>query len=87
MTGSISLLPNGLEDVLDASQTRKMHPDIREVIDDFLINAKMRKLRVKFINMPETLIVDHVTYIHQLANDKVQQRSRNDDNKGNQEIL
>jgi MFS superfamily sulfate permease-like transporter len=64
----LGTLPDGLEIILDASQTRRMHPDIREVIDDFLINAETRKIKVEFVDMPEDVIVDHVTYIYNQTN-------------------
>ncbi len=76
---TLSLLPDGLEVIIDASKTRRMHPDITELIDDFIVNAKTRKLKVEYIEMPENFVEDHVTYIHQLASDKAQQNNENKD--------
>ncbi|MDB2614120.1 SulP family inorganic anion transporter, partial [Chlamydiales bacterium] len=70
----LGTLPADLEVILDASQTRRMHPDIREVIDDFLINAETKNLKVTFIDMPKNVIIDHVSYIHNQVNSKTQKK-------------
>ena len=65
---TLANLPDRLEVVLDASKTRRMHPDIKEVIEDFLVNAKTREIKVDFIDMPKVRKIDHVKYIHRKAN-------------------
>lgn len=42
-------LPNDIRVVIDASHTHSMHHDIREVIQDFLINAPTRGIAAEFI--------------------------------------
>ena len=52
-------IPDGLKVVIDASKTRKMHPDIREIIDSFLVNAKTRNIDVEYIKMDIFPSIDH----------------------------
>ena len=42
-------LPNDISVVLDARKTREMHPDIREIIDDFIVNSTEKNISVTFI--------------------------------------
>lgn len=63
-------IPNGLRVVIDASKTRKMHPDIHEIIDSFLINAKTRDIEVEYIKMNQPHIIDHQKQILNISQKK-----------------
>lgn len=41
-------LPCDIKVLIDASNTRRMHPDIREIIDSFIVNAQTRNIGVDF---------------------------------------
>lgn len=41
-------LPKNIQVTIDASKTKRMHPDIKEIIDDFMINSKMRDIKVNY---------------------------------------
>lgn len=63
-------LPDGLRVVIDASRTRQMHPDIHEIIDDFLINAKTRNIEVEYIKQNNSGISDHRKHMYDISLEK-----------------
>ena len=46
-------LPKNIDLVIDASKTQNMHPDIKEIINDFKINAVDRNINVTEIGLDE----------------------------------
>ena len=40
-------LPDGILFIIDANKTKMMHPDVLEVFEDFIYNAKTRDIRVE----------------------------------------
>ncbi|MGM0579871.1 MAG: SulP family inorganic anion transporter [Bacteroidota bacterium] len=50
---SLANIPNNSKVVIDASNTRYMHHDIYEIIEDFRIGAKGRDIEVEIINLTE----------------------------------
>jgi MFS superfamily sulfate permease-like transporter len=46
--------PTGTHVYLDASRTRKMHPDVEEVIEAFLVNAETRDIDVEYVRTQKT---------------------------------
>ena len=67
---TLSHLPPHLHVVLDASHTRRMHPDVAEVIDDFIISSKSRDIEVEYLEMPDHGIDDHAETVRQLATER-----------------
>jgi len=41
-------VPNGARVIIDGSKNKSMHPDVREIIDDFELNAKTRGITIEF---------------------------------------
>lgn len=48
---SLNQLPDGAHLVIDAGETRSIHPDVVEMIDDFTENAKIRNIKVDIVGM------------------------------------
>lgn len=63
----LSHLPDDLRVVLDCSRTRRMHPDIDDVIEDFLVNAESRNIAVDYIRMPKYDDRDHEAILYHMA--------------------
>lgn len=63
-------LPNGLKVVIDGSRTRKMHPDIQEIIEAFLINARTRDIEVEYIKRNKSLIENHQDSLQEMTERK-----------------
>ena len=45
---SLNNLPNHVDLVIDASQTRSIHPDVMEIIEDFVATADTRHIKVEW---------------------------------------
>lgn len=48
---AFNALPSHSSVEIDASNTKRMHPDAREIIENFLINAQTREISVAFTDM------------------------------------
>ncbi len=57
---SLNQLPDGTEVTIDASKTRSIHPDVLEIIDDFIENAKTRNVQVRLLGLLQDNKVDPV---------------------------
>lgn len=62
--------PDGLRVVIDASRTRKMHPDIQEIIDAFLINAKTRDIDVEYLKRDKSKVENHHETLVEISREK-----------------
>ena len=50
---TLELLPNGCEVHIDGRQTKSIHPDVIEIIDDFETNAETRNISVTIEGLEE----------------------------------
>ena len=50
---TLNRLPNDTEVIIDGSVSKRVHPDILEIIDDFKENAKTRNIHVTTVNVTE----------------------------------
>ena len=50
---TLELLPNGCKVHIDGRQTKSIHPDVIEIIDDFVTNAKTRDISVTIEGLEE----------------------------------
>jgi MFS superfamily sulfate permease-like transporter len=48
---SLNQLPDGAHLVIDAAETKSIHPDVVEMLEDFMENAKTRDIKVDYIGM------------------------------------
>lgn len=53
---ALALIPDGRKVLIDARGTRMMHPDIVEIIDDFIIHAELHNLEVEYLEPLEKKI-------------------------------
>jgi MFS superfamily sulfate permease-like transporter len=74
-------LPQGCQVVLDASRTVDLDPDVREIIDDFLMNAADRRIKVELLGYDtptaKPLNVDALAQlVRELATDSIGVREK-----------
>ncbi len=50
---TLTLIPNGTEVVIDASNTIHIDQDVKEIIEEFMINAEIRDIEVELIDFKE----------------------------------
>ena len=70
---TLGQIPDNTKVEIDASNTHFIHPDVIEIIEDFVVNAEIRDIEVKVIDLYNE--VHRVPFDHlELANGEVSQR-------------
>lgn len=57
---NLNTLPDGIHVIIDGSKTKSIHPDVLEIIDDFVENAKTRDIQVELVELDTSDTVDSV---------------------------
>lgn len=70
---SLQELPEGIEVIIDASNTKNIHPDILEIIEDFQISAKSKNINIKLVGLVRDYH-DSVAHFGHIVLDKPQQK-------------
>lgn len=63
---TLNRLPNDSEVIIDGSASKRVHPDILEIIDDFKENAKTRNIQVSTVNVTEKRSLETPTKFNEL---------------------
>jgi len=70
---SLQELPEGIEVIIDASNTKNIHPDILEIIEDFQISAKTKNINIKLVGLVRDTH-DSVAHFGHIVLDKPEQK-------------
>lgn len=63
-------IPDNVHVIIDATHTKSMHPDIPELIEDFIENAKGRNIKVECLRPEDNSSVDAIEHLIELAEKK-----------------
>ena len=57
---TLNHLPDDSKVIIDARKTRSMHPDVKEIIEDFKANAESRNIQLEMLSPQDEKLVDPV---------------------------
>ena len=67
---TLNELPDDVHVIIDKTKTKSIHPDVVEIIDDFIQNGKTRGITVEFKSAPRESVVNPVAQFGKVVLDK-----------------